>query len=335
MIRVGIAGFGKIGKIRSIEIEKFSNVKLVAVYDLEKPNEEYTQKFKFCTTFEELLLQNLDAIFICTYNNVLSDYTKVALSKGIHVFCEKPPARTVTELKEVLTVFKSSNCILKYGFNHREHYSIIEAKKILQSGDLGKVLWMRGVYGKAGSIDYDKNWRNYKNYSGGGILIDQGIHMLDLMIYLSEKKFTSVSSHVTTSFWNIEAEDNAFAIMKSDDEVVAMLHSSATQWRHKFLLEICCENGYLNLDGILSTTRSYAPEKLVTARREFEDITHAMGKPKETVIWFENDDSWHNEVKDFIDSIEQAKPIQNGSIYDAIETLSLVELIYKNSNLHE
>ena len=123
--------------------------------------------------------------------------------------------------------------------------------------------------------------------------------------------------------------------MKSDDEVVAMLHSSATQWRHKFLLEICCENGYLNLDGILSTTRSYAPEKLVTARREFEDITHAMGKPKETVIWFENDDSWYNEVKDFIDSIEQAKPIQNGSIYDAIETLSLVELIYKNSNLHE
>lgn len=335
MIRVGIAGFGKIGKIRSIEIEKFSNVKLVAVYDLEKPSEEYTQKFKFCTTFEELLLQNLDAIFICTYNNVLAEYTKVALSKGIHVFCEKPPARTVKELKEVLTVFKSSNCVLKYGLNHREHYSIIEAKKILQSGDLGKVLWMRGVYGKAGSIDYDKNWRNYKNYSGGGILIDQGIHMLDLMIYLSEKKFTSVSSHVTTSFWNIEAEDNAFAIMKSDDEVVAMLHSSATQWRHKFLLEICCENGYLNLDGILSTTRSYAPEKLVTARREFEDITHAMGKPKETVIWFENDDSWYNEVKDFIDSIEQAKPIQNGSIYDAIETLSLVELIYKNSNLHE
>lgn len=109
---------------------------------------------------------------------------------------------------------------------------------------MGKLLWLRGVYGKAGSIDYDKNWRNYREYSGGGILIDQGIHMLDLMRYFSNQDFVHINSFVTTSYWNIEAEDNAFAIMQSNEKITAMLHSSATQWKHKFLLEMCFEGIY-------------------------------------------------------------------------------------------
>lgn len=332
-LRVGIAGFGKIGRLRSKELEKFSNVELVAVFDIEKPSSTTGQSFAFCASFEDLLSYNLDAVFICTYNNVLAEYTKTALSEGLHVFCEKPPAKTVKELKEVLAVYESSNQILKYGFNHRYHYSVIEARKAILSGEFGKIIWMRGFYGKAGSIDYHKNWRNYKKYSGGGILIDQGIHMLDLMRYLSNAEFRDVSSYVTTAYWDIEAEDNAFALLKSKDNIVGMLHSSATQWRHKFLLEICLENGYINLDGMLSTTRSYAPEKLIKGMREFEDITHAMGKPKESITWFENDDSWRLEVEEFIHSIEQKTPITNGSIYDAIETLKLVERIYNNSEI--
>jgi predicted dehydrogenase len=152
-----------------------------------------------------------------------------------------------------------------------------------------------------------------------------------LMQYLSNKKFTQSTSYITNSFWKIESEDNAFAILKSKDNVVGMLHSSATQWKHKFLLEICLEDGYLNLDGILSTTRSYAPEKLIKAKREFEDITFAMGKPEETVTWFENDDSWFLEVKEFIESIEQNRKITSGTIYDAIEMLRLVGDIYNNT----
>jgi predicted dehydrogenase len=211
---------------------------------------------------------------------------------------------------------------------------VIEAKKLIESGKMGKLLWLRGVYGKAGSIDYHKNWRNYKEYSGGGILIDQGIHMLDLMRYFSGQDFTHINSFVTTSYWDIESEDNAFAIMQSDDKVTAMLHSSATQWRHKFLLEMCFEEGYVNLDGILSGTRSYAPEKLVVGRREFEDITFAMGKPQENTTWFENDDSWELEVAEFIDAIQGKAPVSNGTSKDAYETLRLVERIYENSGFY-
>ena len=333
MIKVAIAGFGKIGQIRAKELEKNEHTEIVAVYDVKRPQSLAT-RIKFCNSFDDLLSQDIDAVFVCAFNNVLADYTTQALKAGKHVFCEKPPARTSEELKSVIEAEKSTNLILKYGFNHRYHYSVMEAKKIIESGKMGKLLWLRGVYGKAGSIDYDKNWRNYKKYSGGGILMDQGIHMLDLMRYFSGQDFTQISSFVTTSYWNIEAEDNAFAIMQSDEKITAMLHSSATQWRHKFLLEMCFEEGYINLDGMLSSTRSYAPEKLIVGKREFEDITFAMGKPKESIIWFENDDSWKLEIDEFVAAILGKAAIKNGTSTDAYETLRLVERIYENSGFY-
>ena len=176
MIKVGIAGFGKIGQIRANELEKNENSKVVAIFDVIKPD-KLDNNIKIVESFEELLNQDIDAVFICAFNNVLADFTSQALKAGKHVFCEKPPAKTTEELKSVIEIENNSNLILKYGFNHRYHYSVQEAKKIIDSGSMGKLLWLRGVYGKAGSIDYDKNWRNYSKYSGGGILIDQGIHM--------------------------------------------------------------------------------------------------------------------------------------------------------------
>jgi len=285
----------------------------------------------FYDSFDQLLNCGIDIIFICAFNTVLAEYTVKALNRGIHVFCEKPPAMKLKDLDPVLKALKSSNKKLKYGFNHRYHYSVLEAKKIIDSEKMGKLLWMRGVYGKAGSIDYDKNWRNYKKYSGGGILIDQGIHMLDLMRYFSKENFNQIHSHISTSFWNIEVEDNAFIIMQSENQVIASMHSSATQWKHKFLLEMCFEEGYINLDGILSGTRSYAPEKLIVGRREFEDITFAMGKPKENVTWFENDDSWSLEIDEFISAVKGNGEILHGTFDDAFQTLNLVENVYNSS----
>ena len=331
MIKVGIAGFGKIGQLRAEILSDRKDVSIIGVYDVKKP--EKLDSLVFYDSYEKLLETGVDAIFICAYNTVLADYTAKALNRGIHVFCEKPPAMKVKELDVVFKALNSSGKKLKYGFNHRYHYSVMEAKKIVDSGKMGKLLWMRGVYGKAGSIDYDKNWRNYKKHSGGGILIDQGIHMLDLMRYFSKETFNKISSHITTAYWNIKVEDNAFIIMESENNVIASMHSSATQWKHKFLLEMCFEEGYLNLDGILSGTRSYAPEKLVLGRREFEDITFAMGKPKENITWFENDDSWALEVDEFINAVKGNGEILHGTLNDAFETLSLVENIYNSSKI--
>ena len=332
-VKIGIVGFGKIGKVRFDEIAKRDDCLVTGIFEKNKSDINLSDEINLYENIEDLLDSGIDAIFICSYNNSLAEFTIKSLNKGIHVFCEKPPARSVQELLEVKQVYeknKNKGIKLKYGFNHRYHYSVIKANEIISEGKLGKLLWLRGVYGKAGSIDYHKNWRNYKKYSGGGILIDQGIHMLDLMRYFNREEFVDIKSIITTSYWDIESEDNAFVLMEDSKGVVASLHSTATQWKHKFLLEMCFEHGYINLDGILSNTRSYAPETIVTGRREFEDITYAMGKPIEKTIYFENDDSWSLEIDEFLTSIKNDSPIKHGNIEDAMKTLTLIEKIYKS-----
>ena len=329
-LKFGIAGFGKMGRIREQSISLSNDAVLLATYDIESSRSEDSTVLS-CSSLDELLESEIDAIIISTYVSFSADYVVRALDSGKHVFCEKPPAMNSGEMSKVLEAEKRSQKILKYGFNHRMHYSTIEAKRMIDEGDLGKLLWMRGIYGKAGSIDYHDNWRNYKNYSGGGILFDQGIHMLDLFRYFTDSEFECLSAYLSSSFWKVDCEDNAFVTLKSSNNVLATLHSSATQWRHKFLLEMTFEDGYLNLDGILSTTRSYAPETLVYGRREFEDITFAMGKPKESTVYFESDESWNFELLEFINAIQGKSKIINGSSNDAEEIMKLTDAIYESA----
>jgi len=328
-VKFGIAGYGKMGKIREESILNSSDAKLISIYEIS----EYSHNDKGivqCNSFDELLTTDIDAVIVSAYVSVAADYVIRALNRGKHVFCEKPPSMTAKEMKKVIEIEKKMGKVLKYGFNHRFHYSVMEAKKVINDGSLGKMLWMRGVYGKAGSIDFHDNWRNYKNYSGGGILLDQGIHMIDLFRYFSNDEFECLSSHLTSSFWNVECEDNAFLTLKSKNDIVATLHSSATQWKHKFLLEMAFENGFINLDGILSSTRSYAPETMIIGKREFEDITFAMGKPKESITYYEYDNSWELELKEFIDAVNGKSVINNGTSEDALEIMMLTDFVYKN-----
>jgi len=328
-LKFAIAGYGKMGKIREKTIRDSFHAELTHIFDISKEFEELNHSKK-CDSFDEILDSDVDAIIVSTTVRSAPEYVISALKKGKHVLCEKPPAINAEKLLEVMDVEKKSNKVLKYGFNHRFHYSVLEAKKKILDGALGKVLWMRGVYGKAGSIDFHKNWRNYKKFSGGGILIDQGIHMLDLFRFLSEDEFDCIHSILSTSFWDIECEDNAFITLQSKKGTIATLHSSATQWKHKFLLEICLENGYLTLDGILSSTGSYSPEKLIVGMREFEDITFAMGKPREIVTYFENDNSWKLELEEFISAIKKKGSIDNGTSEDALKIMQLTDQIYSN-----
>ena len=330
-LKFGIAGYGKMGKIRERSIANNENTELVAIYEIN--DHKYQDKsVRDCNSYEELLNIEIDAIFISSYVSSAAEYTISALNAGLNVFCEKPPSMNHEEMLAVQKAEKKSNKVLKYGFNHRYHYSVIEAKKIISEGTLGKLLWMRGVYGKAGSIDFHDIWRNYKNYSGGGILLDQGIHMLDLFRYFSNEEFECLHAHLTASYWDIECEDNAFLTLKSNiNEIVATLHSSATQWKHKFLLEMTFEEGYLNLDGILSETRSYAPETLIFGNKNFEDVDFAMGKPKESITYFEHDKSWDLELVEFIAAISSENPIINGTSQDALEIMKLTDHVYENS----
>jgi predicted dehydrogenase len=157
--------------------------------------------------------------------------------------------------------------------------------------------------------------------------------MLDLMMHFAGE-FTEVRSLVQASYWDVEVEDNVFAIMSTQENVSGTIHSSATQWRHKFSLEMCFEEGYINLDGILSSTRSYGDETLVLARRQFEDSAFAFGKPREERIYFDTDDSWSLELDEFLEAIEGKKSVEFGKSDDALRVMRLIETIYEQSGFY-
>jgi len=329
-IRVGIIGMGKMGAIRAREVQASSDLKLCAVADIRSEALEPYDIVGF-TEPSRLVDEDLDAVFVCAYNHSAPDIVINSLDRGFHVFCEKPPGRSVSDVERIMEAAeRNSNCKIKFGFNHRYHYSVMEAKRMIESGSFGKLLWLRGVYGKAGGVEFENDWRSDRTKAGGGILLDQGIHMLDLFRYFAGD-FCEVKSMVTTSYWNIPVEDNAFALLRTQAGQIATIHSSSTQWKHRFSLEIALDDGYINLNGIMSSTRSYGDETLTFARKQFEDTTFAFGKPREEMVYFDRDDSWRLEVEEFALAIKEDKAIENGTVEDALSIMKLIEEIYRRS----
>ncbi len=195
----------------------------------------------------------------------------------------------------------------------------------MQSGELGRVLNLRGVYGKSTIIDFRSpdHWRTRRAIAGGGVLLDQGIHMVDL-IRLFGGEFDQIHAFVSNDFWNHDVEDNAFALMRSATGVVAMLHSSATQWRHRFNLEITLSKGTIVLAGILSGSKSYGAETLTVAWAQPDDA----GDPKEQTTRYNHDPSWSDEIAEFAEAIRAGSPIVNGSSAEALRTMAMVYRIY-------
>jgi predicted dehydrogenase len=250
--------------------------------------------------------------------------TIAGLEKGMHVFCEKPPGRDLKDIADVVrTHAKFNKQKLMYGFNHRYHDSVREAMRLIRSNEMGKVINLRGVYGKSVMINFENDWRTQRSVSGGGILLDQGIHLVDLM-RLFGGEFIDVKSFISNDFWGHDVEDNAYAIMRTQAGVVGMLHSSATQWRHRFHLEIALEEGTIILSGILSGTKSYGAETITVSRRGMSD----KGDPKETTIRYNEDNSWKDEIWEFTESILTDRTIEVGSATDAYKTMELVYKIY-------
>lgn len=328
-LKVGIAGYGVVGRKRYQFINEHPDLQVTALCEQHFTENQAELPGIACYTNYKELLENeeLDILFVCLTNNIAAEVTIVALNRGLHVFCEKPPGMNVEEIREVIKVEKKyPHLKLKYGFNHRYHDSVKEALRIIKSGELGEVINLRGVYGKSRVIPFSGGWRSKRELAGGGILLDQGIHMVDLMrLFCGE--FEEVKSFISNDFWKHDVEDNAYALLKDKKGRIAMLNSSATQWQHKFNLEISLTQGYIELHGILSGSKSYGEEKIVIGKRD-EDSDN--GQMESKIIKFLQDNSWKDEIFEFADAILTDKPIESGTSNDALETMKLVYNIYFN-----
>jgi predicted dehydrogenase len=325
VLRVGVAGYGSTGQIRRQHIDAHPRMQTVAVCDQTVPTPgEATDGVRMWSNWEQLLEEQMDVLFVCLWNDIAPTVVMEGLRRGLHVFCEKPPGRTVEDVIRVREVEREHPELkLKYGFNHRYHQSVRDALKIIQSGELGTVVDLRGVYGKSKMVRFDQDWRTKREIAGGGILLDQGIHMVDMM-RLFAGEFVDIHAYVSNAFWCHDVEDNAYALMRTADGVVAMLHSSATQWRHRFGLDITLTEGGLSLSGILSSSRSYGAETLTVVNRGDDD----RGDPREVTTRYNEDQSWHDEIEEFARAVIANRNVRHGSSLEALKTMQLVYDIY-------
>ena len=324
MINVGIIGYGKMGKIRHDVANAIDGVNVVSIYDSSVVKAE----IKIEKSADDIINNSeIDAVFICTPNYLNKPLTIQSLQSGKHVFCEKPPAFTAKDVKEIHTVEKESGKVLMYGFNHRHHDSIKKMKKLIDEREFGKVLWMRGRYGKSVDEKYYDNWRAKRKYAGGGILIDQGIHMIDLFLHLGGD-FDTVHASVSNLYWNLNVEDNVFATLENSvTGLAASLHSTMTQWRHLFSLEVFLEKGYLILNGLKTSSNSYGNEILTITKNR--SIAPAATWEDEEDITYHTDESWQSEAEEFITAINEKRKVSIGTSDDALKLMKIIDKIYE------
>jgi 1,5-anhydro-D-fructose reductase (1,5-anhydro-D-mannitol-forming) len=326
-LRVGICGFGKMGQIRAAALAHApARAQVVKVFDVDPA---LTAGWPAAASIDEIVQDpGIDAVFVCLPNFLNKATTMAALQVGKHVFCEKPPAFSGAEMREIRALEAASGRVLMYGFNHRQHAAIVAMHDLIREGQYGRVLWMRGRYGKSVDAGYLTGWRASPELAGGGILLDQGIHMLDLMLHIGDQPFDEVHALVSNLYWKTPGiEDNVFAIMRNRASgLCASLHSTMTQWRHLFSLEVFLERGYMVVNGLKTSSGTYGDEVLTIARNR--STAPAATWDDEERLHFKVDVSWEREVGQFLDSVQLGTPVLAGTSAQALEVMDLIDRIY-------
>lgn len=327
MLGVAIVGAGSIGKVRAGVIQRSSSSRVVAVADIEHARAALlvaSSGARATTDWRAAVCDpQVDAVVICTPTKFHAAAAIEALREGKHVLCEKPLARSLSEAEEMVQVADSQQRILKTGFNYRYMDNVRKAKELINNDALGPLYFLRCHYGHGGRPGFEKEWYTDRELSGGGVLLEQGIHILDLVRYLLGEP-ARVTASTSRFFWNLpDVEDNCFLEIQTASSQTAQIHVSWTQWINVFSLEIFGRDGYLTLSG---RDGHYGPQRLVWGRRR---PNHS--RPDEEVFEFPSHNiSWDHEWLDFVDAINSGmQPM--GSPIDSLRTLQLVEAAYESS----
>lgn len=324
-MRVGLIGAGLQGWRRAPILKQFPGTELVIVAAAHQETAERLANSIGCqatTNWAEVVEKDLDAVLVCTPPHLHAPISIAAMKTGKHVLCEKPLARSLDEAEEIVKVAQENGVKLKCGFNHRHHPGIQQAREWFDKGTIGELNFLRCRYGICGRPGYEKEWRAKPEIAGGGHLMEQGIHAIDLFRWFLGE-FTEVVGFTATRFWDMAPlEDNAFALFRTEKGQVASLHSSLTQWKNLFSFEIFGQDGYILVDGLGG---SYGTEKVTLGKR-------ALLEPfkEETTEFRGGDRSWYEEWREFVAAIEEDRePLGNGR--DGLEALRLVNAVYQSA----
>ena len=359
-MKVGLVGCGLIGKRRADVVRQSPGDELVIVADVDEGRATSLAREMGClatTHWQDVVARDdVDAVIVSTTNNWLAPISIAALQSGKHVLCEKPPGRNPEEARQMMQAARANGRKLKIGCNHRHHPGVWRAKELFDRGNVGEPLFIRCRYGHGGRPGYDEEWRADPEIAGGGELLDQGIHAIDLFRWFLGD-FTEAFGFIATYVWrrgktedgkgkmeggtgnpssilhppisNLQSpisnlvEDNAFAFFRTAKGQVASLHASCTQWKNLFSFELFGQDGYLIVEGLGS---SYGAERLEVGRRKTEG-----GSPEIEVFEFPGPDlSWQAEWQEFTSAIHEGRePLANG--YDGWQAMKMVYAVYESA----
>jgi predicted dehydrogenase len=302
-------------------------VEVVACADIdERRADALAASLENCQAFTDwrVLLDEVacDLVVVATAHDTLAAITGAAIACGRHVLVEKPAGRRAAEIEPVLAAAERAGVLVRVGYNHRYHRAFRQARRLVDEGAVGELMFVRGLYGHGGRPGYELEWRADPALSGGGELIDQGPHLIDLARWFLGD-FVDVKGSAETCFWNMSVEDNAFMLLRTADRKTAFLHVSCTEWKNKFSFEVYGRTGKIEISGLGG---SYGTERLAYYR-----MLPEMGPPETTIFEYPMaDDSWSVEFADFVQDIRLGRA-PAASLADALAVLRVIEKIYEAS----
>lgn len=323
-MNVAIIGCGLIGNKRAQNL-KGGNLLYCVDKNLSRA-QALAAQINGCKTLscwkEVMMKSEIEVVIIATTHEMLSEICLAAVNAGKHVLIEKPAARSSKELEPIIDKIEKSKIVVKVGFNHRYHKAVLKAYELTEAGKIGELMFIRGRYGHGGRFGYEKEWRSNPKLSGGGELIDKGMHLIDLSRWFLGE-FAEVNGFAHTYFWDRTVDDNGFVLLKTAFKQIAFLHASCTEWKNLFSFEIYGKKGKLDIQGLGG---SYGIERL-----SYYKMLPNMGPP-ETTIWEYpmGDDSWQLEFSSLLDDIQHRRQANPG-LKDAHAALMIVEKVAQGS----
>lgn len=339
-MKVAIIGCGLIGARRAAVARELGD-ELVLVADVDVVRARQVAQQHDCVWTDDwravVARADVDVVVVSTMNKMLAPITIAAAESGKHVLCEKPLGRNLAEAERMVEAASKAGVFLKTGFNHRHHPALWQAHELYVQGAIGPLMYVRAVYGHGSRPGFEKEWRADPDLAGGGELLDQGVHLVDLFRWFMGD-FAEALAMTATCFWNLgvftpvtangplkagqQLEDNAFAILRTSDGRMAQFHTSWTQWKNRFSLEVFGREGYLRVEGLGG---SYGAETLTVGHRRAES-----GPPlEEHYEYAAPDRSWHTEWQTFREAIREGRePLANGQ--DGLQAMRVIDALYRS-----
>ncbi len=258
-------------------------------------------------------------VVVATPHGELARVGAAALERGRDVLVEKPGADSLRALLALREAAERAGRRVRVGFNHRFHPAMLRTKDAAGSGCYGPVFGIRGRYGHGGRVGYEHEWRARRDISGGGELVDQGLHLIDLVRFLTGEVELAFSE-LRTDFWPIDVEDNAYLALRSESGALAWLHASWTEWKNLFSFEVAMRTAKLEISGLGG---SYGIERLTS-----HEMLPEMGPPTTTSWeWPGADRSWSDELEDVLADLD-GRPAIGADLDDAIAAFRIVDAAY-------